>query len=99
PTEDQRCRDDRPKLQVQNDEDYKQRQRQHDHQRFLRTNLVFVVPRKGEADAGWQHKLAAVDLFLQIALAVLDDINLRLASLHIEQHVAQQKGVLALDDL
>ncbi len=86
-------------LEVQDQPDREKRDRKHDAQLLRRADLVLVAARELVADPRRDVQLARVDLILQKALSLLDHVDLGIAVLLVEDHVADEKRVFALDDL
>ena len=76
------------KLQIEKDENQRQRDRDQHHQALLAADLVLVRPGKLEAHPIGNPKLSRLDLLLNDVSGLLHDVDLCDVRLSVEEHVA-----------
>ena len=86
-------------LEVEDQKDHEQGERQDDREGLLGADLVLVASGKREAHSRRDLELAGRDLAFEEGLGLLDDVDLGRIGRLVEHDVANEEGVLALDDL
>ena len=86
-------------LEIEDQEDGQQHQRYHHHQALLGPERVLVAAREPVAHPGRDLQGTIVDAVLDGSLCIEHDVHLRLALALVEEHVADEEGVLAADHL
>ena len=90
---------DGPELQIEDDDDQQEGHGQDDHELLLGPDLILVASREFNGHPGRDDQFAVRALLLEVGLGRLHDIHFRIPRLLVEEHVAKQKRVLALDGL